>query len=100
MTEVQWNDLQSRLPVGSPVLGTVVRREVFGLFVNLDPLIGLEHTALLEVIAFRSAFKGRMHFPEDYPNIEERIEARIAYYSSDIGKIRLTQLENDPFMGR
>jgi len=95
MNKVQWQEIQNQLPVGSSVSGIVKQREVYGVFVKIDA-IAEEHEALLQVIAFRTAKQRPSKFPEDYPDVGSQIETKIAYYSTEIGKLRLTQLEEDP----
>jgi ribosomal protein S1 len=92
----QWDLLGAQFPPGTPVSGVVTSRQPFGVFVDLEQLSGVR--ALLEVIHFRvpeEEPEKRFRFPDDYPNIGDRITATIIHWSQEPGEVRLTQLNVD-----
>jgi ribosomal protein S1 len=95
LTPAEWEELQATLPRGSHVEGKVVSVHPFGVFVNigLDPRIPV----LLEIIHFKIREddpEHRISFPDDYPAVDNEIEARILAYSMKPHDIRLTQLSH------
>ncbi len=82
LSHKEWDDLQASLPRGNQVRGKVISVHPFGLFVDigLDPRIPV----LLEVIHFkvRQDEPGhRIDSAEDYPAVDDVIDARILAYS-------------------
>jgi ribosomal protein S1 len=94
-SEQEWELLQNTLPRGLLVKGRVTAVAPFGVFVDigLDPRIPV----LLEIIHFEVIEEQpghRIRFPEDYPEVEDEIEACILAYSVKPHDIRLTQLSH------
>jgi ribosomal protein S1 len=95
LTLIEWEELQSTMPLGTHVKGRVVSAHHFGVFVD----IGLDRRVpvLLEIIHFkiREVDPGhRISFPDDYPAFGDEIDARILAYSMKPHDIRLTQLSH------
>ena len=94
-TQEQWNELRKNYPRGTVVTGTVTRCKIFGVFVQLDQLPAV--TALLEIIHFSILNADPDHsikFPDDYPPVGVRIEARILGWCLVPKDVRLTQLSH------
>ncbi len=90
-----WDALMVEYPPGTPVSGEVVSCQVFGVFVRLDQLP--EVTALLEIIHFELRVADPLHrikFPEDYPQVGTRVEARVLGWCLKPKDVRLTQLQH------
>jgi len=90
-----WNALIAAFPNGTTVAGTVTVRAPFGVFVKLDDLPDV--VALLEIIHFEVRVEKpehRIDFPDDYPEVGTRIEARILGWSARPKDVRLTQLQH------
>lgn len=94
-TQKQWDALTAQYPPGTPVSGIVTACQVFGVFVRLDTLPDVP--ALLEVIHFRQIEAEparRIQYPEDYPPVGSRIEARVLGWCLKPKDVRLTQLSH------
>ena len=94
-TQDAWDELVRTYPPGTVVSGEVVASAPFGVFVRLDILPDV--TALLEVIHFESFHPTNrkdhpLYFPNDYPPIGSRLEARVLAWSERPKDVRLTQL--------
>jgi ribosomal protein S1 len=94
-TQEQWNELRKSHPRGTAVTGTVTSCKIFGVFVQLDQLPAV--TALLEIIHFdvlNADPDQSIKFPNDYPPVGARIEARILGWCHVPKDVRLTQLSH------
>lgn len=90
-----WARLLAAFPPGSPVSGTVIRQDPFGVWVRLDELPSIP--ALLEIIHFairESDPLYRIQFPIDYPSVDSQLSARILAWSLKPNDVRLTQLSD------
>jgi hypothetical protein len=73
----------------------ITSRHAFGVFVRVDELP--EVTAMLEIIHFKIREEEPQHrikFPDDYPLVGSRVEARILSWSLSPKDVRLTQLSH------
>jgi ribosomal protein S1 len=96
-TQDEWDALLAKFPPGTPVSGVVSSCQVFGVFVRLDELPDV--SALLEIIYFKTRETeperiSDLKFPDDYPPVGERIEARILGWCLRPKDVRLTQLSH------
>lgn len=94
-TQDEWNLLISQHPPGTTVSGTVIGRQRFGVFVRLDDLADVP--ALLEIIHFEmneTSPNDVIPFPTGYPQIGDKIQARILAWCAKPNDVRLTQLSH------
>lgn len=83
--QAEWEELEKSHPIGTPIKGTVLRREAYGVWVDA----GLGFPTLLEVRLFVDA-----DMPlelDDYPSPGSTIEARIVGFKEREKQIYLTQ---------
>lgn len=83
LTENPWNNVEEKYPVGSVVLGKVVRFADFGAFVELEP--GVDGLVHISEISHKRIAK-----PSDVLEIGEEIKAKILEVSSEDKKIGLS----------
>ncbi|PJI10141.1 MULTISPECIES: bifunctional 4-hydroxy-3-methylbut-2-enyl diphosphate reductase/30S ribosomal protein S1 [Clostridium] len=83
LTENPWNNVEEKYPVGSVVLGKVVRFADFGAFVELEP--GVDGLVHISEISHKRIAK-----PSDALEIGEEIKAKILEVSSEDKKIGLS----------
>jgi ribosomal protein S1 len=91
----EWDALMAKYPPGTPIGGVVTSRHAFGVFVRVDELP--EVTAMLEIIHLKIREEEPQHrikFPDDYPLVGSRVEARILGWSLSPKDVRLTQLSH------
>ena len=94
-TQAEWDALMAKYPPGTPVGGIVTSCQIFGVFVRLDQLPDVP--ALLEIIHFQvleSDPNHRVVYPDDYPQVGARVEARILAWCLRPKDVRLTQLSH------
>lgn len=94
-TQEEWDALMVKYPPGTPVGGVVTSCQVFGVFVRLDLLPDVP--CLLEIIHFKineTDPHHRISFPEDYPPVGARVDARILGWCLRPKDVRLTQLSH------
>jgi ribosomal protein S1 len=77
MDEATWEFAKQRYRVGQLVTGTVVDRQHYGVFVELAPGI----VGLVEHIEFRDEPK-KQSFPEDYPDVGQKVEVVVVWFSN------------------
>ncbi|MCR3761262.1 bifunctional 4-hydroxy-3-methylbut-2-enyl diphosphate reductase/30S ribosomal protein S1 [Clostridium felsineum] len=83
LTKNPWSNVEEKYPVGSVVLGKVVRFADFGAFVELEP--GVDGLVHISEISHKRIAK-----PSDALEIGEEIKAKILEVSSDEKKIGLS----------
>ncbi|AAK79811.1 bifunctional 4-hydroxy-3-methylbut-2-enyl diphosphate reductase/30S ribosomal protein S1 [Clostridium acetobutylicum] len=83
LTENPWNNVEEKYPVGSVVLGKVIRFADFGAFVKLEP--GVDGLVHISEISHKRIAK-----PSDALNVGEEIKAKILEVSSEEKKIGLS----------
>ena len=89
-----WLQLQSQLKIGDSIVGHVICRRPFGVFVDIG--YGSNAPALLLVPQFADARSRRLEF-EDYPQVGDTIHALVVHIDWDRHKIALTQNQSfDP----
>lgn len=82
-----WEDVKRDYPVGAMVTGTVVHRAVFGVFVQIP-------NCALGLIVAPEISKDKSLKPEDFPEVGEKISARVAGYRDSNQQVALTMLSN------
>ena len=82
----RWEDVKARLPVGTALEGTVVHVARFGVFVDL----GVGFDGLLLVPEMAGPGPKRM---DEYPQVGERVTARVIHHRDHNRQISLTQRE-------
>ncbi|WP_165228352.1 hypothetical protein [Aquisphaera insulae] len=85
----RWPRVRERLHVGQHVRGHVIARAPFGVWLDINA----GHPALLLIPEMEGARERRITF-DDYPAIDELLEARIIALG-ERGEIGLTQQEGD-----
>ncbi|MHC6179874.1 bifunctional 4-hydroxy-3-methylbut-2-enyl diphosphate reductase/30S ribosomal protein S1 [Clostridium sp. JNZ X4-2] len=88
LMEDPWNNVDIKYPVGSVVLGKVVRFASFGAFVELEP--GVDALVHISQISHK-----RIDKPEDVLKIGEEVKAKILEVNKDNEKIALSIKEVD-----
>ncbi|MEY8000002.1 bifunctional 4-hydroxy-3-methylbut-2-enyl diphosphate reductase/30S ribosomal protein S1 [Clostridium sp. Mt-5] len=88
LMEDPWNNVEIKYPVGSVVLGKVVRFASFGAFVELEP--GVDALVHISQISHK-----RIDKPEDVLKIGEEVKAKILEVNKDNEKIALSIKEVD-----
>lgn len=83
LLEDPWNNVEVKYPVGSVVLGKVVRFANFGAFVELEP--GVDALVHISQISHK-----RINKPEEVLNIGEEIKAKILDVNKENKKIGLS----------
>ena len=94
-TQAEWDKLITVYPPGTCVSGTVRACERFGVLVLLDELPDVP--CLLEINHFginESFPRHSIQFPMDYPQIGERINAKILAWTEKAYYGRLTQISH------
>ena len=92
-SQSEWDELTRRYPPGTPVAGTILSRHPFGVFVEWDAeptvkvLLEIIHFSVIESDADRPVV-----FPDDYPDVGDRIDARVLAWCARPVDVRLTQL--------
>ncbi|MGE5629456.1 MAG: bifunctional 4-hydroxy-3-methylbut-2-enyl diphosphate reductase/30S ribosomal protein S1 [Solirubrobacterales bacterium] len=88
LIENPWNNIDEKYPVGSVVMGKVVRFANFGAFVELEPGVdGLVHISQIS--------NKRINKPENALTIGEVVKAKIIDVDTDLKKIGLSIREVD-----
>jgi ribosomal protein S1 len=88
---LRWPDVRARLAVGQQVMGTVIARAPFGVWLD----IGVGHPALLRVPEMQYARERRIGFDE-YPTIGEIVEAWVIDLADCRAEISLSQRDRNP----
>lgn len=70
MSKLTWDELKDTLEVGTFIVGTILRHEPYGVFVN----IGYEYDGLIQITDFKD--EGIMT-PELYPTVGSEVRAKI-----------------------
>jgi ribosomal protein S1 len=70
MTKLTWDELKETLEVGAIIVGTILRHEPYGVFVD----IGYEYDGLIQITDFKD--EGVMT-PELYPPVGTEVRAKI-----------------------
>ena len=83
-----WSHIKTELRIGDAVSGSVICRRPFGVFVDIG--YGSTAPALLLVPEFADARLRRLEF-DDYPQIGQKINARVIHVDWDRHRIALTQ---------
>ena len=79
-----WSEVEVNFPVGKRVMGTVIRLQPFGAFIELAPGIdGLAHIS--ELVADR-----RISHPQEVLSVGERVEAKVLSVDPDKRRIGLS----------
>lgn len=94
-TQEEWDRLAEQYPPGTRVTGSVSKQQLYGVWVTLDDLPDVP--ALLEIIHFEiveADRENRIEFPDDYPDIDSQIRARILGWCEKPKDVRLTQLSH------
>ena len=79
----EWELTKARFPIGKRIAGKVVRRELFGVFVELEDGV----IAFIDVINLSD---GKMNWPDDYPAVGETVEGTVLSHGERAQQIRLT----------
>lgn len=90
----EWDHARQKLHLGQTVEGTVVLQYPFGVFVD----IGFGFPALLLVVRFRDADTKPYTSTTMYPQIGERLSARICVFNDRDHEFGLTQLEQEEML--
>lgn len=90
----RWPKIREGLSVGQAVVGEIVARAPFGVWLDIDA----QQPALLLVVNMKDATTRRIAF-DDFPAKGATVEARINALGDD-GEIGLTQLKPDPMIER
>ncbi|MCC9295522.1 bifunctional 4-hydroxy-3-methylbut-2-enyl diphosphate reductase/30S ribosomal protein S1 [Clostridium sp. WLY-B-L2] len=88
LMENPWNNVDVKYPVGSVVLGKVVRFASFGAFVELEP--GVDALVHISQISHK-----RIDKPEDVLKVGEEVKAKILEVNKENEKIALSIKEVD-----
>jgi transcriptional accessory protein Tex/SPT6 len=80
----RWPEVRSRVEEGQDVLGVVISRAPFGVWLD----IGVDWPALLLVPEMKDAGSRRIRF-EDYPKLGETVEGWVVHMAE--GNIAITQ---------
>ena len=88
LMENPWNNVDVKYPVGSVVLGKVVRFASFGAFVELEP--GVDALVHISQISHK-----RIDKPEDVLKVGQEVKAKILEVNRDDEKIALSIKEVD-----
>ncbi|NEZ46192.1 bifunctional 4-hydroxy-3-methylbut-2-enyl diphosphate reductase/30S ribosomal protein S1 [Clostridium niameyense] len=90
LMENPWNNVEDKYPLGSIVLGKVVRFTDFGAFVELEPGVdGLVHISKIS--------NQRIEKPQDALNLGEEIKAKILEVSNEHKRIALSIKDVEEF---
>ena len=93
MSDQEWADLKSTLPVGTTVSGRVAVHRSFGFFDELDELDELaDVVALIEIPEYARQL-GRPADLEDFPPIGAEVRGIVLDHVDGAQQIRLTSTE-------
>lgn len=90
-TQDQWATFEQDYPPGTVVRGQVINVAHYGMYIRLDELPGIP--ALLEIIQMPHQVLP-VRYPDHYPALGDRIEARIMAWVPGRG-VTLTQLDQN-----
>ena len=74
MEKDEWESQKRKTPIGDTVVGIVVHQARFGVFVDLD-------SGTPGLVELPELVGGKALRPEDYPQVGEKIEAKVLGYS-------------------
>ncbi|MEI6234349.1 MAG: RNA-binding protein [Planctomycetota bacterium] len=91
-TEKQWNDLKSKLAIGTIVTGEIMAHWRFGAFVSMNR-IDTPFVGLIEIIDFED--KLRPITPRDFPDIETTVRAVVLGFRDSNHQVALSMKPSD-----
>lgn len=88
LTEDPWNNVEEKYPVGSVVLGKIVRFADFGAFVQLEP--GIDGLVHVSEISYK-----RINKPSDVLELNQEVKAKIINVNKETKRLSLSIKETE-----
>lgn len=88
LTEDPWNNVEKKYPIGSVVLGKIVRFTDFGAFIQLEP--GIDGLVHVSEISYK-----RINKPSDVLKLNEEVKAKILNINKETKRLSLSIKETE-----
>ena len=82
LTEDPWNNVEEKYPMGSVVLGKIVRFADFGAFVQLEP--GIDGLVHVSEISYK-----RINKPSDVLELNQEVKAKIININKETKRLKI-----------